>query len=270
MNYYYLFIIIVIIYLINSKIIDKFSIEQGPPDGELVEKKNGTNTTINTLENWRDLPFIGNKDIVTYNRVNPQNYSRKNLPIYYPISSPLEDTYFNYLNSVSSPKLSLFRSILRKVELETNENKKPIIFNYAERPVEIKKIDKNTIKTLSKTVVDLINKFGKPIMKVAEVKTLNEVHEETDQQSRIGFDIKLKLYYENSENLGKPLKQKYDILFIQPEFIFEKTYNVLPEDQFFKKDKKQDFSAYLSKLIVVGSEHLGFLGGRYSNKKQKN
>lgn len=265
MNFYYLFIIIIVFYLINSKIIDKFSIEQGPPDGEMIEK---TKRAKNTQENWRDLPFIGNKDVVTYNKVNPQNYSRKNLPIYYPISSPLEDTYFNYLNSVSSPKLSLFRSILRKVELETNENKRPIVFNYAERPVEIKKIDKNTIKTLSNTVVDLINRFGKPIIKVSDVKTLNEVHEETDQQSRIGFDIKLKLFYEDSENLGK--KQKYDILFIQPEFIFEKIYNVLPEDQFFKKDKKQDFSTYLSKLIVIGSEHLGFLGGRYSNKKQKN
>ena len=274
MNFYYLFIIIIIIivfYLINSNIIDKFSVESPLPDGEMIETSKSVKKE-NFQENWRDLPFIGNKDIVTYNNVNPLNYSRKNLPIYYPISSPLEDTYFNYLNSISSPKLSLFRSILRKVELQTNENKRPIVFNYAERPIEIKKVDKNTIKTLSKTVTDLINQFGKPIMKVSELKTLNEVHEETDQQSRIGFDIKLKLFYEDSENLGKSLKQKYDILFIQPEFIFEKTYNVLPEDQFFKKDKslKQDFSAYLSKLIVIGSEHLGFLGGRYSNKKQKN
>jgi hypothetical protein len=46
------------------------------------------------IETWRDLPFIGNKDIQTYHR-NPQNVSRKNLPIYYPISSPLEDNYFN-------------------------------------------------------------------------------------------------------------------------------------------------------------------------------
>ena len=265
MNFFYLLIIIIIFYLINSRIIDKFSIETPSPDGEMIEKTKGIKKA---KENWRDLPFIGNKDIVTYNKVNPQNYSRKNLPIYHPISSPLEDTYFNYLNSVSSPKLSLFRNILRKVELKTNDNKKPIIFNYAERPDEVKKINKNTIKTLSDTIVNLINEIGKPIMKVSGLNTLNEVHEETDQQSRIGFDIKLKLHYKDSENLGK--KEKYDILYIQPEFIFEKVHNLLPEDQFFKKDKKQDFSAYLSKLIVIGSEHLGFLGGRYANKKQRN
>lgn len=219
-----------------------------------------------TKENWRDLPFIGNKDTITYHNPNTQNYSRKNLPIYYPISSPLEDSYDNYLNSISSPKLSLLRNILRKVEIYTNQETKPIIFNYAERPIEIKNPNKTHIKVLANTVINLINQFADPILHVEFMKTLNEIHEETDVQSRIGFDLKVKLYYADSEKMGKDLP-KYDIIYIQPEFIFEKFYKVLPEDQFFVSNQKTDFRAFLSKLIIIGSENLGFLGGRFGNRK---
>lgn len=221
----------------------------------------------NVKENWRDLPFIGNKDTITYHVPNTQNYSRKNLPIYYPISSPLEDSYDNYLNSISSPKLSLLRNILRKVEIYTNQDTKPIIFNYAERPIEIKNPDKKRIKVLADTVINLINQFADPILHVEFIKTLNEIHEETDVQSRIGFDLKMKLYYADSEKMGKDLP-KYDIIYIQPEFIFEKFYKVLPEDQFFVSNQKTDFRAFLSKLIIIGSENLGFLGGRFGDRKR--
>ena len=211
----------------------------------------------NIIENWRDLPFIGNKDTNTYHRQDV-NVSRKNLPIYYPISSPLDEDYFSYVNSLSSPKLSLFRSLLRKVEIYTNQGAQPIIYNFSERPVTIKKIDKKQIKKLADSVIGLINKYGKSVLKVELVKTLNEIQEETDIQTKINFDMKIKLYY--------PANTKPDILYIQPEFIFEKTYNKLPEDQFFApKQDPTEFKAFLSKLIIVGSENLGFLAGRYDN-----
>lgn len=217
------------------------------------------------IEKWRDLPYVGNKDIITYKSSNTQNYSRKNLPIYYPISSPLEDNYFNYLNSISSSKLSMLRNTLRSIEVHTNQDLQPIIFNYAERPVEIKKVDPNRIKVLASMIINLINKFGEPILGVKYIKVLNELHEETDQQSRIVFDLKLELNYTDSENLGKKLTP--EIIYIQPEFVFEKTYNILPEDSFFKPDNKVKFKTFLSKLIIIGSEHLGFLGGRYGIRK---
>lgn len=232
---------------------------------------NHINKNKNNIEEWRDLPY-GNKDIVTYHRQNDQNISRKNLPIYYPISSPLEDNYFNYLNSVSSPKLSLLRNILRSVEVYTNQGLQPIIFNYAERPIDVKKIDFAKINTLAKTVVDLINKFAGSTLRVEIAGTQNEVHEETEEQSKINFDMKIKLFYFDVEKLGKSSNSEYEILYIQPEFIFEKKFNILAEDQFFlhkNKNKKVDFKVFLSKLIIVGSEHLGFLGGRYTSAKNK-
>ena len=212
------------------------------------------------------MPFIGNKDVVTYHRA-PQNVSRKSLPIYYPISSPLEDNYFNYLSSISSPKLSMLRNIMRSVEVYTNQGIAPIIFNYAERPIEQKQININRINILAKTVLDLINKFAGSTLRVELIKTLNEIHEETELQSKINFDMKIKLFYYDAEKLGKTSKPEYDILYIQPEFIFEKKFNLLPEDDFFNKNKltnkKIDFRVFLSKLMVIGSEHMGFLGGRY-------
>jgi len=225
-------------------------------------KKNsvGSNKKNSNIETWRDLPFIGNKDIQTYHR-NPLNVSRKNLPIYYPISSPLEDNYFNYANSITSPKMSMLRNILRRVELETNHGLEPIIFNYAERPIEFRQPNSEKINVLANTVIDLINQFGGSALRVELINTQNSIHEETDLQSRINFDMKLKLFYSDSEQLGK--KPKFDIIYIQPEFIFEKEFKTLIEDQFFKNKHHYDYRSYLSKLIVVGSEHLGFLPGRY-------
>jgi hypothetical protein len=235
-------------------------VESKDPTGEFNKK----NISEQKIEQWRDLPYIGNKDVVTYHRA-PENVSRKSLPIYYPISSPLEDNYFNYLNSVSSPKLSMLRNLMRSVEVYTNQGMKPIIFNYAERPIEQKPIDKNRIKTLALTVIDLINKFAGSTLRVELVKTINEIHEETELESKINFDMKVKLFYYDAEKLGKTSKPEYDILYIQPEFIFQKKFDLLPEDQFFKQktQKTPDFRAFLSKLIIVGSEHMGFLGGRY-------
>ena len=220
-------------------------------------------------EGWRDLPYIGNKDVVTYHR-SDQNVSRKNLPIYYPISSPLEDNYFNYLGSITSPKLSMLRNIMRSVEVYTNQGMQPIIFNYGERPIEIQKVNFQKINVLAKTVIDLINKFAGSTLRVEFMGTKNEVHEETEEQSKINFDMKVKLFYFDVEKLGKTSKPEHDIIYIQPEFIFEKKYNILPEDQFFRSDStlgKPDFRVFLSKLMIVGSEHQGFLGGRHGSTK---
>ena len=279
----FFFIIFIIIYLVKNpsklnyimNMIEHYTntkkrnnVESPDPTGEFDKKEKESEKKI---EQWRDLPFIGNKDVVTYHRA-PQNVSRKSLPIYYPISSPLEDNYFNYLGSISSPKLSMLRNILRSVEVYTNQGTQPIIFNYAERPVEQKQININRINILAKNVLELINKFAGSTLRVELVKTLNEIHEETELQSKINFDMKIKLFYYDAEKLGKTSKPEYDILYIQPEFIFEKKFNVLPEDDFFKKNpnKKVDFKMFLSKLIVVGSEHMGFLGGRYGPSGRNN
>ena len=258
MNNHLILIIIIIWFLLyyNKKIIDKYTIIERP------EK--------DIFEGWRDLPYIGNKDIITYNKINTENYSRKNLPVYYPISSPLEDNYFNNINSITSPKLSLFRNVLRQVYLLTNQNIQPIVFNNVNRPIEQKQIDKKRIETLSSMIISLINKFGDPILSVKQLKTLNEIHEETEEQSRINFDIKLELNYADSENLGKQIKP--DILYIQAEYVFEKTNKLINEIQFFDKkhnlsNSKIDFKAFLASLIVIGAEHNGFIGGRYKENK---
>ena len=229
------------------------------------KQTNSATSSPKQIETWRDLPFIGQKDIVRYHQQNPLNISRKNLPIYYPISSPLEDNYFDYTNSITSPKLSMLRSIMRTVELHSNQGAAPIIFNYAERPVEFKQPNKQRMLILANTVIKSINEFGKPLITIELLNIQNEIHEETDNQSRMCFDMKIKLFYADSEQLGK--KPKFDILYLQPEFIFEKAYKKLVEDQFFAKSHTYDFRAFLSKLIIVGSEHLGFLPGRYGIKR---
>ncbi len=112
-------------------------------------------------------------------------------------------------------------------------------------------------------IISLINKFGDPIISVDQIQTLNEIHEETEEQSRIIFDIKLKYKYADLDNKSKP-----EILYIQPEFIFEKTNKILDEDQFFKNiTTKTDFKIFLTKLIIIGAEHNGFIGGRYKENK---
>lgn len=166
---------------------------------------------------------------------------------------------------MTSPKLSMLRNIMRRVELYSNQGSAPIIFNYAERPLEFKQPNKKKMVVLANTIIKSINEFGKPLLKIKLLGIQNEIHEETDTQSRMCFDMKIKLFYADSEQMGK--KQTFDILYIQPEFIFEKAYKTLIEDQFFTKSHTYDFRAFLSKLIIVGSEHLGFLPGRYGVKK---
>ena len=211
------------------------------------------------------MPYIGNKDLTTYNRLNTEPYSRKNLQVYYPISSPLEDNYFNNINSITSPKLSSFRTILRQVYLLINQDIQPFIFNYANRPIEQKQIDKNRIDTLANMITNSINRLGDPLLKVKLINTQNEIHEETEEQSRINFDIKLELLYADSENLGKNVKP--DILYIQSDFVFEKIDKISDFDLKKTKINKEKFKIYLSKLIVVCAEHNGFIGGRYKEKK---
>ena len=224
----------------------------------------------NNIENYRDLPFIGNKDLTTYNRLNTEAYSRKNLPVYYPISSPLEDNYFNHINSITSPKLSMFRNVLNQVYLFTNQSVQPMTFNYTDRPIEQTTVDKQKVMQLANMIIDLINKFGDPLLKVKFIQTENEVTEQTEEQSRINFDIKLELNYADSENLGR--NPQPDIMYIQIEYVFEKVYN----DQFYSNNPqapnqaprpKIDFKTYLLKLIVIGAAHDGFIGGRYKENK---
>ena len=217
------------------------------------------------IENWRDLPYIGNKDLITYNRINTTEYSRKNLPVYYPISSPLEDNYFNNINSITSPKLSMFRNVLNQVYLFTNQSIEPINFNYINRPIEQNTVDPIVIKKMSNMLVDLINKFGDPLLKVKLIKTENEINEQTTEQSRINFDLQLELTYADSENLGKDILP--DHIYIQAEYIFEKIYN----DQYYSNNPleintKINFRTYLLKLIVIGAANDGFIGGRYKEK----
>jgi hypothetical protein len=219
----------------------------------------------NKIENWRDLAFK-NQNTITYNKLNDLNLSRNNLPVYYPISSPLEDNYFNYLNSISSPKLSMVRSLLLKVLSHSNQDSEPIIFNNADRPISIKKINLEQIKVLAKTIIDSINKFADNYLMVESIQTQNEIHEETDTQSRINFDIKIKLFYNDLNS--KFDKTKYDIIYIQSEFIFEKIYPALPEDQFFKADITVGFRAFLSKLIIIGANNNGMLAGNYYSKNK--
>ena len=159
----------------------------------------------------------------------------------------------------------MLRTIMRRVELHSNQGAAPIIFNYAERPLEFKQPHKQKMIVLANTVISSINEFGKPLLKLELLNIQNEIHEETDNQSRMCFDMKIKLFYADSEQLGK--KPKFDILYLQPEFIFEKAYKKLVEDQFFAKSHTYDFRAFLSKLIIVGSEHLGFLPGKYGIKR---
>ena len=244
----------------------KRSVESPNPTGEHIESK----VSSANVEPWRDMAFIGNKNPANYHK--PSNiYSRKSLPVYYPISTPLEDNYNNYLNSISSPKLSMLRSVMHKVELYSNQGIKPIIFNYAERPFQTKKADPQRIKVLADTIIKLINNFSDSYFKVEYLSTQNAIHEETDEESRIAFDLKIKLFYVDYEKLGKKNQSQYDIIYIQPEFIFQKIYNdKLPEDQFFDQKIKADFRAYLSKLIIIGSENMGFLAGPEPKRGSRN
>ncbi len=223
------------------------------------------------IEKWRDLPFIGNKDLITYNRINTTNYSRKNLPVYYPISSPLEDNYYNNINSITSPKLSMLRNVLNQVYLFTNQSVEPIRFNFVNIPIEQSKVDPILIKRMANIIIDLINKFGDPLLKVKLIKTNNEISEQTSEQSRLNFDIELELEYADSQNLGRDVKS--DTIYIQVEYVFEKIY----DDQFYSNNPLQtntntkiNFKTYLLKLIVIGAAHDGFIGGRYSSKIYQN
>lgn len=210
---------------------------------------------VKHIESWRDMPFIGTKDIIKYHQ---------NLPIYYPISSPLNNNYHDYLNSITSPKLSFLRSIMRRTQLHLNQGSPLIIFNQMDIPINLLPPNKQKNLVLANTIINTINEFGKPLLKIHIETLMNEINEETETQSKICFDIKIKLYYADSEKLGKPLT--FDILFIRSEFIFEKTYKKLIEDQFFSKKHIYNFKVFLSKLIILGAENMGVLPGRNNGR----
>jgi hypothetical protein len=175
----------------------------------------------NNKEELRYFNFSGNRNQTTYQKLSNQIYSRNNVPIYYLISTLLEDIYLNNLNSLSSRKLYILKNVLDKVIVSNNQDIEPLIFDYVKRPIEIKKHNSKTINTLTDTIIDLINKYGYPIIKVKYNSILNELHEETDKQIRIVFDIKVEVFHTDSEELEK-LKSYY--IYIQPEYIFEKKY----------------------------------------------
>ena len=223
---------------------------------------------------------------------NPLNISKKNLPIYYSINLPFEDNLFNSFNSfnnfnnfnnISLKNLSLFKNILRKVELYTNKSKPPTIFNYVERPVKINKINMANIKILAHTVINLINKFANPTIQIKYVSTSNESYEETDKESKINFDLKINFFYSNSEKTSKISKSSkifkssktstMSTMYIQPEFIFnnlnQESINKLFSNSSTKTFTNNNLNKYLSKIIIVGSKSIGFLGGRNDNKKMR-
>lgn len=220
------------------------------------------NMCHNDIEQWRDLSFIGNKDLAHYQNMTKNSnykYSRKNMPVYYPISSPLAGDYNNYVESLTSPKLSYLRIVLNKIQTIANQGIKPTIFNYAERPITYKKADMTKLDILADTIIKMINDNGKPLMKVEKVDIINSINEETDAQSRIIFDLKIKMYYNDIDTLTST--NKFDIIYIQPEFIFENLSDT--EANFFKNYNAQkiDFKVYIAKIIVIGAENMGFLAG---------
>lgn len=213
--------------------------------------------TNKTNEHWRDMEYHG-KGLTTY---------QSDMQSQYPISTPLDDKYSDYLNNITSPKLSLLRRILNKSQVQMNDGMKPIIFNYAERPIQRKNKNEQRIKTLANTIINLINNNGASLLKIEYISTMNETHEETDTQSKICFDMEIRIYYADSENLGK--KENKYTTYIRIEYIFEKQYDILPEDQFFKQSKEK-FKTYLSKLLVIGTEHMGYMAGHFGKKQKRN
>jgi hypothetical protein len=197
------------------------------------------------IENWLELPYVGNKYI--------NNYVLNNN---YPINLPSDTKYFN---NIDNYKLSILKNTLNKILLESNNNKN-IIFNVANQPVENIDIDNNKIKILTNLIIKLINNN----IKIELIETLNINHKETDKQSKIYFIIKIKYYYDDYSKFYKKLN--FDIIYIECEFIFEKNYDILPEEQFFNKNIIANYSTFISKLYIVGDENYGFLTGRTNNK----
>jgi hypothetical protein len=178
-----------------------------------------------TIENWLDLPFIGNKYIDNYpiNLLSDKKYS----------------------NNIDHHKLFILNKILNKILLESNN--KNIIFNISNQPIQNIDIDNNKIKILSDLIIKLINNNNN--VKIELIEILNIDHKEIDSQSKINFIIKIKYYYDNYENFYKNLN--FDIILIECEFIFEKKYDILPEDQFFNKNIISNYSTFISKLHII-------------------
>ena len=196
------------------------------------------------IENWLELPYVGNKYI--------NNYVLNNN---YPIDLPSDTKYFN---NIDNYKLSILKNTLNKILLESN-NDKNIIFNIANQPVQNIDIDNNKIKTLSELIIKLMNNN----IKIELIDTLNINHKETDKQSQIYFIIKIKYFFDDYSKFYKKLN--YDIIYIECEFIFEKNYDILPEDQFFNKNIISNYSTFISKLQLVGDNTYS-LTGRTNNK----
>ena len=204
----------------------------------------------NIVEKWRDLPFIGYHNIKTHKiKSNPENQI-------YPISLSIDE------KEKESKYDSLFSALMNsitKIKQYVNQNKKPIVFNYAERPIILKKINNQRIKVLVDMIIDLLNQFSVNFT-VKYIGTSDEKHEETDNeiQSRISFNSKIMILYNG-------LEKTVDIY---SEFIFEKISDLLPEEQFFKdKQNKTDFILYMSKMDVLNVEVYDYLAGMKSKNK---
>lgn len=206
----------------------------------------------NIVERWRDLPFIGYHNVKTH---NIQSDPKKRI---YPISLSIDD------KEKESKYDSLFSALMNtitKIKLYVNQNKRPIVFNYAERPITLKKIDNQRIKVLVDMIIDLLNQYSVNF-KVKYVGTSDEKHEETENenQSRISFNTKIRISYNGLDK----------IINIHSEFIFEKVLDLLPEEQFFiNKQNKTDFILYMSKLDVLNSdiEVYDYLAGMKTKNK---
>lgn len=204
----------------------------------------------NIVEKWRDLPFICYHNIKTHNiQSDPRNQI-------YPISLSIDE------KEKESKYDSLFSALMNsitKIKQYINQNKKPIVFNYAERPIILKKINNQRIKVLVDMIIDLLNQFSVNFT-VKYIGTSDEKHEETDNeiQSRISFNSKIMILYNG-------LEKTVDIY---SEFIFEKISDLLPEDQFFKdKQNKTDFIIYMSKMDVLNVEVYDYLAGMKTKNK---
>lgn len=204
----------------------------------------------NIVEKWRDLPFIGYHNIKTHKiKSNPENQI-------YPISLSIDE------KEKESKYDSLFSALMNsitKIKQYVNQNKKPIVFNYAERPIILKKINNQRIKVLVDMIIDFLNQFSVNFT-VKYIGTSDEKHEETDNeiQSRISFNSKIMILYNG-------LEKTVDIY---SEFIFEKISDLLPEEQFFKdKQNKTDFILYMSKMDVLNVEVYDYLAGMKSKNK---
>lgn len=212
----------------------------------------------NTTEHWRDMAF-DSSNYITNDISTPAylNYSKNNLPPFYQINQTCQNST-HFLNL-----------IIAKIIVNINGQNKLMKFNCAERPIIAKSFDPNKIKILANSIINLINEFADNYIKVAFVKTLNESHYETEEQSKIGFSMVIKMYDRDLEKMGESVsydksyftnkinnikpKSKYDLVVLDVEFVFVKLVELLDEHTFFDKttNPKNNYKMFLSKFVIA-------------------